>query len=144
MKKPLLVFAASIGTSLILYLVAVLQGHFYTVWETTFNYWAVLLQPLLTFIISIPVAFVCFYTLARKEKIEVRKINILFLIVGILVGNIVFLWSVNFSRNLAYLNMDVYYYVNYLSANFVLLFFSAIAAFSLAELKEKRQATTCV
>jgi len=138
----LLVFAATIGVSFILFLVTILRSYL-----TTFSYpyltyplWALILYTLVNFLIVIPVFFP-FYFLAKRGKIKAEKTIVLTLILGLLVGNIFNQLSFNFQVNSFFLTSDIFNYLNYLSANLFFLFFPALAAFLFVELRENKQTT---
>ena len=142
MKKQLLVFAAAVGVSFILFLVTILRSYL-----TTFSYpyltyplWALILYTLVNFLIVIPVFFP-FYFLAKRGKIKAEKTIVLTLILGLLVGNIFNQLSFNFQVNSFFLTSDIFNYLNYLSANLFFLFFPALAAFLFVELRENKQTT---
>jgi hypothetical protein len=143
MKKPLLVFAAAIGVSFILFLAQILRSHL-----TTFSYpyltypfWALVSYTLINFLIVLPAVFAQFYFLARKGKIKAEKTTVLALILGLLVGNIFNQLSFDFQVNSFFLTSDIFNYLNYLSANLFFLFFPAIVAFLFVELRENKQNT---
>ena len=141
MKKPLLVFAATIGASFILFLARMLRSYL-----TTFDYryvgypfWALVLYALINFLIVLPSVFVPFYFLAKKGKIKAEKPIVLALILGLLVGNIFNQLSFDFQLNAFILTLDIFNYLNYLSANLFFLFFPALTAFLLVELRENKE-----
>ena len=144
MKKPLSVFAATIGVSFILFLARMLRSYL-----TTFDYryvgypfWALVLYALINFLIVLPSVFVPFYFLAKKGKIKAEKPIVLALILGLLVGNLFNQLSFDFQVNLFFLNSDIFNYLNYLSVNFFFLLFPALTAFLFFELRENKQTTT--
>lgn len=139
MKKPLLVFAATIGVSFVLFLVKILRSYLTTFSGLTYPFWALVLYPLINFLIVLPAVFVPFYFLAKKGKIKTEKTIVLALILGLLVGNIFNQWSFDFQDKLFFVTSDVFNYLNYLAANLFFLFFPAIAAFLFVELKERKQ-----
>jgi hypothetical protein len=139
MKKLLLVFAAALGVSFVLFLVKILRSYLTTFSGLTYPFWALVLYSLINFLIVIPVVFVPFYFLAKKGKIKAEKAIVLALILGLLAGNIFNQWSFDFQDRLFFVTSDVFNYLNYLSANFFFLFFPAIAAFLFVELKERKQ-----
>jgi hypothetical protein len=140
MKKQLLVFAATIGVSFILFLVTILRSYL-----TTFSYphltyplWALVLVTLVNFLIALPV-FASFYFLAKKGKIKAEKNIILTLILGLLVGNIFNQLVFDAQGNLFFLRSDIFNYLNYLSADLFFLFFPDLTAFLFVELRENKQ-----
>jgi cation transport ATPase len=137
-KKPLLVFAVTIGGSFILYLAETLRVSLNTFSGFTYPYWALVLITLVNFLIALPV-FASFYFLAKKGKIKAEKTIILALIFGLLVGNILNQMYFNLQTNLFFLNSDIFNYLNYLSGNLFFLFFPALAAFLFVELRENKQ-----
>lgn len=140
-KKPLLVFAATIGVSFSLFLSEMLRSSLTTFSMLTYHtypYWALVLITLVNFLIALPV-FASFYFLAKKGKIKAEKTIILTLIFGLLVGNIFNQLSFDFRDNLFFLNSDIFNYLNYLSGNLFFLFFPALAAFLFVELRENKQ-----
>ena len=137
MKKPLLVFATTIGVSFILFLAQkMLRSSLTTFSGFTYPFWALVSYTLVGFLIALPV-FASFYFLAKKGKIKVEKTIVLALIFGLLVGNIFNQLSFNFQDNLFFLTSDIFNYLNYLSGNLFFLFFPALAAFLFVELREK-------
>jgi hypothetical protein len=140
MKKQLLVFAALIGVSFILRLATILRSFLTTFAYPTLTYplWALILITIVNFLIALPV-FASFYFLAKKGKIKAEKNIVLVLILGLLVGNIFNQWSFDFQLNSFILTSDIFNYLNYLSANLFFLFFPALTAFLLVELRENKQ-----
>ena len=143
MKKQLWVFAATIGVCFILRLATILRSSL-----TTFSYpnldyplWALVLITLVNFLIALPV-FSAFYFLAKKGKIKAEKNMILALILGLLVGNIFNQLSFDFQVNSFFLTSDIFNYLNHLSANLFFLFFPALTAFLLVELRENKETKT--
>jgi hypothetical protein len=139
MKKQLLVFAATIGVSFILRLATILRSSLTTLSYPHLAYplWALVLITLVNFLIALPV-FASFYFLAKKGKIKAEKNMILALILGLLVGNIFNQLSFDFQLNAFILTLDIFNYLNYLSANLFFLFFPALTAFLLVELRENK------
>ena len=143
MKKPLLVFAAMIGASFILFLARMLRSYL-----TTFDYryvgypfWALVSYTSINFLIVLPAVFVPFYFLAEKGKIKTEKPNVLALILGLLIGNILNQLSLDFHVNSFFLTSDIFNYLNYLSFNLFFQFFPALAALLFVELRENKQTT---
>ena len=144
MKKPLLVFAATIGVSFILFLTRMLQSYL-----TTFEYryvgypfWALVSYTSINFLIVLPAVFVPYYVMAEKGKIKAEKPIVIALILGLLVGNFFNQLSFDFQAGLLFLNSDIFNYLNYLSVNLFFLLFPALTAFLLVELRENKQTTT--
>jgi hypothetical protein len=137
-KETLLVFAATIGVSFILFLAEMLRYSITTFSGLTYPYWALVLTTIVGFLIALPV-FASFYFLAKKGKIKAEKTIVLALIFGLLVGNIFNQLSFDFRDNLFFLNSDIFNYLNYLSGNLFFLFFPALAAFLFVELRENKQ-----
>jgi hypothetical protein len=143
MKKPLSVFAATIGVSFILFLARMLRSYL-----TTFDYryvgypsWALVSYTLINFLIVLPAVFIPFYFLAKKGKIKAEKPIVLALIIGLLAGNLFNQLSFDFQVDLFFLNSDIFNYLNYLSVNLFFLLFPALTAFLFVELKENKQTT---
>lgn len=143
MKKPLLVFAATIGVSFILYLAQILRSYLTTFAYPylTYPYWALVLYTLINFLIVLPAVFAPFYFLAKKEKIKAEKTIVLALTLGLLLGNIFNQLFYNFQLNSFSPTSDVFNYLNYLSVNLFFLLFPALTAFLFVELRENRQTT---
>ena len=142
MKKLLLVFAATIGVSLILFLVETLRRYLTTFPTLAYPFWALVLYTLINFLIVLPAVFVPFYFLAEKGKIKAEKTIVLALMLGLLLGNLFNQLSFDFQVNLFFLNSDIFNYLNYLSVNLFFLLFPALTAFLLVELRENKQTTT--
>ena len=144
MKKPLLVFAATIGVSFILFLAQTLRSYL-TTFESyryvTYPFWALVSYTSINFLIVLPAVFVPFYFLAKKGKIKAEKPIVLALILGLLIGNLFNQLSFDFQVNLFFLNSDIFNYLNSLSVNLFFLLFPALTAFLFVELKENKQTT---
>jgi hypothetical protein len=143
LKKLLLVFAATIGVSFILRLVAIFRSSLTTFAYPYLNYpfWALVLLPLINFLVVLPAVFAPFYFLAKEGKIKAQKATVVALMLGLSVGNIFNQWSYDFQTKLSFLTSDIFNYLNYLSANLFFLFFPAFAAFLFVELRESKQTT---
>jgi len=136
LNKPLLVFATTIGVSLILYLRTFLNVFNPPFWGMNYSIWLMVLYTTYNFLIAIPI-FAAYYFSAKKGKIKLEKSTIFALTLGLLVGNFVNQFNYNLLSNSLFVNTDIFNYLNWLSANIFFLFFPALAAILFAELRER-------